>query len=795
MGLVDLTRDFLAASNYEVENKEHNLLVASRPGLGGDREYRCVWVLTQEERQGKQQIFLEDEYLGRFRGVQKSAKYRGAGLYLLANSLEGISADFLRTARRQIGVKVHVPAQFFDTDFKYESVSHATASAILELANDAKDDSQRVPQAYTQEDGNSGDDLVRHLLKEIDDIQDSQEAIVWFVAAPAGYGKSVLFSSLFSKLYHNFQDRKKRQRLYPRPMPMLPAHIREAAGNNINGLIDAFLHTEIAVPTTRELFSWLVDNRHALWMLDGLDEVITRDERFFSYLEDRITTPRSRPAILVCVRDSLLETSDDLIDFINDYHAVVKLYRLKPWTLEAKRHFAWVRFEGRTPRPGERDGREVSTFIESLRREATLDGLSATPFYADLLLENFRAGNTAKDVHDEIGLLDLALRRMCEREYEKGAVPEDILPAGALIEWLEELAAISYEDRGVSVRELRELAAVVPALIQQDLDDSEMEALVAQIEMLPFFRPSPVTRRIEFTHEIVAELLAARRFLKELRAGDPRFAARVSIRPWPTDSVFFRVLAGSGMSGALIDIYSQESLRPIAQRNLIQLIVLSHDRRVPFGESGVSLEGVGLEGVVFQGLNLENVSFRSCDLTNTVFRDCSLQSALFEGAVLKKTKFVGDTGTRLGRAGFGRCEHFESVMVGERHLEDDNVFGRWVIEATGAQGVKGPCGTKRQLHHLFRKFVHVNGQGRRDELDRRGLERGRQYSGAPDPGECVDRVLRSGYLEEEPRFKRMRRPQGEKYGEIVNFVKGTEVSTGLMALLNSLCSKPGCRHE
>ena len=174
---------------------------------------------------------------------------------------------------------------------------------------------------------------------------------------------------------------------------------------------------------------------------------------------------------------------------------------------------------------------------------------------------------------------------------------------------------------------LGELASVVPVLIEQDLPDSEMESLVTQIQMLPFFRPSAITRRIEFTHEIVAELLAARLFLRELRTGDPRFAARVSIRPWPADSVFFRILAGSGMSSALIDTYNGESLRPIARRNLIQLIVLSHDRDVPFGRSGVSLEGVGLEGLVFESLNLDDVSFRSCDLTNTVFENCSLQGA------------------------------------------------------------------------------------------------------------------------------------------------------------------------
>ena len=453
MGLVDLARGFLTASNYDVQSKEHNLLVASRPGLGGDKEHRCVWVLTNEEKQGKQRAFLEDEYLGRFRGIQKSEKYRGGGLYLLTNSLEGLSKDFLATARRQIGVKVHVPAQFFDANFKHELISQATASAILDLAKDARDDSKRVPQAYVQEHSGTGPDLLRHLLEDINATQANQEATVWFVAAPAGYGKSVLFASLFSKLYSQFQYHKKRQRLYPRPMPMLPAHIREAAGNNINGLIDAFLRTEIAMPTTRELFDWLLDNRHALWMLDGLDEVITRDENFFTYLEDRITAPQSRPAILVCVRDSLLETSEELGDFLNDYQAVVKIYRLQPWTLDAKRSFTWIRVEGRTPLADERDTRDVSTFLASIRNNPTLDQLSSTPFYTDLLLENFLVGSAATGLANEIELLDLALLRMCEREYEKDSLPRAVLSPVALIEWLEELAAMSHEDRGVSVQE------------------------------------------------------------------------------------------------------------------------------------------------------------------------------------------------------------------------------------------------------------------------------------------------------------------------------------------------------
>ena len=795
MGLLDKARGFLTASTYHVENKEHNLLVASRPGLGGDKEHRCVWVLTNEERKNKPRPFLEDEYLGRFRGIQKSQKYRGASLYLLANSLEGLSQDFLATARRQIGVRIHVPAQFFDANFKHEAISQATASAIRDLANDARDDSQRVPQAYSQETGGSGHDLLGHLFKDIDATQDSQEATVWLVAAPAGYGKSVLFSSLFSKLYNRFHSEKRHQRLYPRPMPMLPAHIREAAGNNVSALIDAFLRTEIAMPTTREVFDWLLDNRHALWMLDGLDEVITRDEDFFAYLEDRITAPQSRPAILICVRDSLLETSEGLVDFLNDYQVVVKTYRLKPWTSEAKRIFGWIRIEGHTPQSEDKDTPDVSAFLSSIRTEPILDQLSATPFYADLLLENFLAGGEAKSVSGEIPLLDLALKRMCEREYDKGDLKREDVPPRALIEWLEELAAMSQEDRGVSVEELADLASVLPALVPRDLSDEHSEALAKRIVMSPFFRPSPVSGKIEFTHEIVAELLAARYFLRELRAGEPRFAARISIRPWPADSVLFKVLCANDLSPTLERLYRDGSLRPVARRNLVQLIVRTHGSTRPFRESGVVLEAVGLDGVVFDSLDLDGVSFRSCDLTNAVFRNCSMEGAFFEGAVLKHTKFSGSAG-RLAGASFGNCEHFESVLIDDRqHYTDDAAFRRWVEKVTGALPMEGPCATRRQLHHVFRKFVHVNGQARRDELDRRGVERGKHYTGAPDSRECVDRLLRAGYLEEERRLKRVRRPQGPLYGEIVDFVRGGETSTGLSRLLNSLCSKPGCHHR
>ena len=84
-----------------------------------------------------------------------------------------------------------------------------------------------------------------------------------------------------------------------------------------------------------------------------------------------------------------------------------------------------------------------------------LDGLDARGQVVVLATTNRRVSNQEPQRVSTRNGLD----SMCEREYQKGALTEDVLPADALIEWLEELAAMSYEERGVSVQELGELAS------------------------------------------------------------------------------------------------------------------------------------------------------------------------------------------------------------------------------------------------------------------------------------------------------------------------------------------------
>ena len=131
-------------------------------------------------------------------------------------------------------------------------------------------------------------------------------------------------------------------------------------------------------------------------------------------------------------------------------------------------------------------------------------------------------------------------------------------------------------------------------------------------------------------------------------------------------------------------------------------------------------------------------------------------------------------------------------------LTDEKEFRQWLLKETGGAkstptAVSGGCPTISQMLHMFRKFVHVDGQARRDWLEERALTRGKQYANAPHYEKCVKTTIEFDYLDV-IHHGRIRRPQGSKYGEIVTFVKGGDISEGLRSLLESLCQVPGCRH-
>jgi len=244
----------------------------------------------------------------------------------------------------------------------------------------------------------------------------------------------------------------------------------------------------------------------------------------------------------------------------------------------------------------------------------------------------------------------------------------------------------------------------------------------------------------------------------------------------------------------LIALAAREPLSPEGMRNLVQLIVLIRGGDARLRDGALRIEGCRLDGIRFRNLDLTGVSFRGCDLVGAVFDGCTMAEARFEGAHLHGTAFRHGSEEGLVAAHFGDLEHFESVVVGDRrHFSDHREFVQWLRGAVAPMATLGPCPSARQLLVLFRKYVHVDGQGRRDAHARRSLLRGRQEPGGPSPEACLDAALDFGYLE--PReFDQIRRATGPKYGEMVSFVKTQAVSGGLRSLLDGLCRAPGCPH-
>jgi len=437
----------------------------------------------------------------------------------------------------------------------------------------------------------------------------------------------------------------------------------------------------------------------------------------------------------------------------------------------------------------------VKKYLDLVDKNPTLKHLSSTPFYADLLVQMNMGPGTISEFN-ELNLINRAIEQMCNREYDKGTLNKDVFPPKAFREWLEEIALISYQTSGVSVQELRDLAGLAAVLASRELTDEEQSSLVDHITMAPFFKMSGVSGRLELTHELLAEYLVGNRFLNFYRTNPAKFASCISQRPWPSDSILFSVMEQGlaiDMDG-LANLSVNEALSSDGSRNLVQLLA-----RIPCGvevfrDKRIALDGGRLNGVCFQNADLSEVSFRGADLTNAKFINCNLKGAKFEGAVLHKTSLrnIPDKGLHLAQ--FGDCEHFESVIVDGRIFDDYDRFRKWILGQTGVkESSVGPCPNARQLLFLFRKFIRVDGQGRRDVLDRHGVLRGRQEPNAASTEDCLHACLDFGYLEEE-HGQRIRRSSGTKYSEMVTFVKNQIISSNLRSLLDSLCRIPGCAH-
>lgn len=784
--LMPLASGYLQSAGLKIVFQSDEVLVADRLIFGQDRETWIVLTVPPDESPESYESSL------RANVSRLIPKYPSARAYVLTHSRVGFSRELQQTLSDN-RIWIRTPVQFFDASFKVEEAPKA-ASIIADLRS-LDIDTQRIEQPYTiRGAGGSSPDLFESLAGE---LTGSDKPAVRVVVGRAGIGKSFLFKALFARLYDGFLDMKAKQATRPRPIPLVPEYLKGLFATRTELLVENFLRTDVAAPVSRETFEWLLVNGFAIWLLDGLDELYAGDPDFFDYLVDLVTRPNSQAQITIFCRDSLLTTSHAFADFQETCTGspVLKIYHLLEWERPTKRRFAWSRLEKRLPRADEDDTSQVGSFLKQIDLSKTMRILSGLPFYCEIMVQQYQEANL-REFNTDVDMLNYVVDQMIEREKNKGLLDLRFFEARGLDDWLEQIAISYLESQRYAGIDRDEALTYGELVLQDGLDIATKNHILTSLLQFPLFRAGARTGLVAFAHDLIAEVLAARRYLRELSKQPGDVGLRLS-RTDLDDPTILRFIAHNITAqeeAAITRTLQSGDVEARCFAVLLSLLMLALPDYDLIREGKFNLEGRDLSGVRFKKRDLTDVSFRRADLSHCAFVDCNLSGALFEGAFFSQTHFEGNN--NLGNAQFGDCSRLQSIMVGRKLLDDPGSLRDWVSANAGLRETVGEsCPTALQVMALFAKYISPLGESRRDELPEVALAAGRRYGGAASTEDCVEEAKRHGYILG-PDFRgRYRRAAGDAYREMVEFVRDGRVSDKLGQMIARLCRRRGCLHQ
>ena len=644
--LLSLAQGYLAAEGWDVKVSGRDLLRGDRAGRG-DHEKEHIYVWVPEHEGGD--FTREGWFLGRFE--EATREHMTAEKVFLVQTTEGLSSEFLRSARKFYGVRILAPAQFLDTDSRWER-DERTASASKELrARGAVVAKDRIPQPFhvIQSPQSNGKlrhpdllELLRHELRSR--TSESDHPTIHLVVGPAGMGKSVLFDSLYAHLHKEFQDNKRARFLSPRPFALLPEYLDEGSSPTITSLLHNYLRTEFTRPIDPDIFNWRLINGLGILLLDGLDEILERDAGFFDYLADLITMPNGKmsPSIVICVRDSLFATLGSLKDFCDDFSDYLSVYHLRDWERQSKIAFAAAQL---------RSERAARKFIATLTVRPALDELSSTPYYCTLLVDEF--SEDGLDTGDsEIDIIERSLVRILERERSKGDLLVGV-PDEGIREFIESCATTNLFEGGISTEDVQEMADVVTLEWIEEKEEAEARSrLATQLVQMPLFSHG-YDGRLRFAQEPLEHYLAASHLAQNLQS-TPEYLARREI-PENVLRLMSQCLHADDREAVWTLLLEKIRDESITGRNAIQLAVRmsAHSDRL----AGVQLAGVNLSEIRFEGHVLRGINLDGADLTNTDFSDADLTGGSLNGCLIRGTMFRADE-EMLNSIEFGEMRRF-----------------------------------------------------------------------------------------------------------------------------------------
>jgi hypothetical protein len=771
---------FLEAEGWDVaaDAAGPSELVGTREELGG-QDYVTVWCPSPTDMEHLRQ--WEPAMERRF-----AATVGRSGKKMLILDLDiGLTRRF-RDLCKDNGVDIKAPIALFDRTFAWDDQapkSRRGASAARKLREEGSDIAQRrVRQPYRGADGNDGDDLLEELARQFEGSAEWARPII-LVTAPAGHGKTWLFRSLFSRLHKHFHEAKVRGENARRPLPLLPDYLQTAKATGLSGLIDEFLRTDVAAPMTRSAFEWMLTNGYGSWLIDGLDEVIARDGNFFEYLDhlilsaDKVVTPR----ILLCVRDSLLSTSESLRTLVNEVGGLVTTYELQPWPRKSIDSYARMRLTK------EHDWRMLS-WIENRPQVLKLCG---TPYYASLVADRVLADAGAGFIDiPEPDLVRDAIRAIIEREYTKD-LKEHQLSIDEIQYLIRHAAMLQLQNtpRGIGVKEFKDDIGVLVS----ELDEDTQATVVAQVLKLSVFSADALHGHIRFTHDAVQEFLVAEQTLLNFGDRPGPFVDLLDHAEFPADSIALRIIAdhvdARGAGDELIPLLyrARSGGQTTALRNLVAVVIRLRDASALLADA--PLAGTDLSGLAFVELSLSNVDLTGATLQSVTFDRCNLTGLTLVDAVMDETRFVHCRPT-LHAPSYGSMRGLISVIVDGERIETPSALVQLIRRAGKRAGASvDPCQSALRLRSLFKAMASPDGRSHRKQ--RTSLVKGAANSGS---AAVLEHAIRAGFVSSVHGRASYECVRGPLYQDVVGFVRNLETTPEIIALLDELCSIDGCSH-
>lgn len=765
--LKKLAEEFLKSLGYEEEKTGiENAIIFSRPtGFGVDEK----WLIYFYEKGRKKEEDLRKELSTlnkRYSSIPENRRF------LLSTEPLG------KVEVKEYGFTYQVPVWFFDKELSKKKAR----TALKEIEKEArKYEEERIPQPYRHISKNGkeekGEDLLDDLLKELENVKNPCLRVI---LAPAGYGKTVLMGSLYIKLYERFEAAKKSGKLGMRPLLMLPGHMKGA--KKIDTLIDNFIKDEFDPGILfRETFNFWVRYNFALWLLDGLEELLSEisDEFFYEILDKYIGAPNSQnPQIIITIRKPLLGSFPEIKNSIDEWIGNgIEVYELNEW-----KEPQWKTYFEKNLQISDGEKRK---FLSELKSSQNLKEICKVPYFCSLIAD-LKNENEMDYFNDEFELIKYVVDKFCEREFEKG-LDKDIWPIEEQKELFKVLVEEKVEKGVISLESLKELAEFSMKNCRQDVKNEQIEKIKRHALLTHIG-----DEKLDFVQDIIKEYFLANYLLENLER--KAFNSFEKLGEIENDSFLMKYVLKHSINynwnSIIPKIAKLPSNNENAFRNIMKIFLMCNIQgKEELIRKYELTQNRNLTGLIFRRMNLSGVNFSGSNLHNVRFEGCDLENANFNNCIFDHTYFSEDcklTGATTNGA------IFKSLETDKKLLDEKKEIDKYFYEKTKVRpDIPEPCQATINMIKILERIAR---KGKGFWMPRKFLTHTKCSGISAD--RCVESLLKYRILVDDGKNVRI---QIAKYEEIQSFLRTPSIKTApqeLMKTLDNICpdKKLGCKH-